>query len=246
MLETATALVLAHVLADFVLQSDQMVRGKGKPAVLLHHVAVVATATVLALGFAPILGAIGVIVASHFVIDWLKVRLGGPGFAAFATDQAAHLAVIVIVAATWPDAFRAGLWGIAPPERYMALAEQLPPAMALAAGLITTVWAGGAALKAIIAEIDLPTAAAGGNSLPKGGRVIGRLERLLIFMLVLAGQVAAIGLLIAAKSVLRFSELARDDRSVSEYVIIGTLASFAWALASAFATQAVVAALGGP
>ena len=34
---------------------------------------------------------------------------------------------------------------------------------------------------------------------------------------------------------LRFNELARDDdRRVSEYVIIGTLASFAWGLGAAF------------
>jgi len=50
--------------------------------------------------------------------------------------------------------------------------------------------------------------------------------------------------LIAAKSLLRFNELARDqDRRVSEYVIIGTLASFAWGLTTAFATRLVLAAL---
>ena len=76
------------------------------------------------------------------------------------------------------------------------------------------------------------------DSLPKGGRLIGRLERAMILMLVLAGQPDGIGFLIAAKSLLRFNDLARDkDRRVSEYVIIGTLASFAWGLAAAFATQ---------
>ena len=45
--------------------------------------------------------------------------------------------------------------------------------------------------------------------------------------------------------VLRFNELARDnDRSVSEYVIIGTLASFAWGLGAAFLARTVLAALG--
>ena len=45
MLETAVALVFAHVLADFVLQSDAMVRDKHRPTVLLRHVAVVAAVT---------------------------------------------------------------------------------------------------------------------------------------------------------------------------------------------------------
>lgn len=247
MLETATAFVLAHVLSDFVFQSDRMVREKAKAPVLLIHIAIVAATSVVALGVAPVPAALGTVVISHLVIDWLKVRVGGPGFAAFALDQAAHLAVIAGVAAAWPNAFRAGLWGILSPERAGNFADQLPAAMALAAGLTAAIWGGGAAVKAIIAEIDLPTDSAASDSLPKGGRVIGRLERLMIFMLVLAGQVGAIGLLIAAKSVLRFNELARgQDRSVSEYVIIGTLASFAWALAVAFATQAAMAALAAP
>ena len=65
----------------------------------------------------------------------------------------------------------------------------------------------------------------------------------MILMLVLADQPDGIGLLIAAKSILRFNELARDagDRRASEYVIIGTLASFAWAIGTAWATAAVLA-----
>jgi hypothetical protein len=82
-------------------------------------------------------------------------------------------------------------------------------------------------------------------SLPKGGQLIGRLERLMILMLLLANQPDGIGLLIAAKSILRFNELARDasDRRASEYVIIGTLASFAWAIATAWATATALRAL---
>ena len=56
------------------------------------------------------------------------------------------------------------------------------------------------------------------------------------------------GLLIAAKSVRRFGAVA-DDRRVSEHVITGTLASFAWAIAAAFATRSlreVLPALGIP
>ena len=54
--------------------------------------------------------------------------------------------------------------------------------------------------------------------------------------LILTGQAAGIGFLIAAKSVLRFSDT-KDDRKISEYVIIGTLASVAWAIFAAGLTQ---------
>jgi hypothetical protein len=71
--------------------------------------------------------------------------------------------------------------------------------------------------------------------------VIGQLERGLIFALVMFGQAQGVGLLIAAKSILRFGAV-KDDRRLSEYVIIGTLASFGWALVVAYATLAGLAA----
>jgi hypothetical protein len=119
--------------------------------------------------------------------------------------------------------------------------------MAAGAGLVAAVWAGGYAVQALMQGLKLPDDPASDTSLPQGGRLIGRLERLMILMLVLAGQPEGIGFLIAAKSILRFSELAREgDRRVSEYVIIGTLASFAWGLGAAYATAAALAALAGP
>ena len=69
--------------------------------------------------------------------------------------------------------------------------------------------------------------------------MIGLLERALIFLMVLAGQPAGIGFLIAAKSVLRFDTASKDQRA-SEYVIIGTLASFGWALLVSFATLSLI------
>ena len=47
--------------------------------------------------------------------------------------------------------------------------------MALAAGLIATVWAGGYAVRALMAGLKLPPDPA--DSLPQGGQLIGRLER---------------------------------------------------------------------
>ncbi len=55
------------------------------------------------------------------------------------------------------------------------------------------------------------------------GRIIGMIERILIFFFVLADQYAAIGFIIAAKGFTRFKEL--DNRDFAEYVLIGTLLS---------------------
>jgi hypothetical protein len=84
-----------------------------------------------------------------------------------------------------------------------------------------------------------PTAAA-----PPGrvGEAIGILERLLIVTLVLAGAEAAIGLVIAAKTLARFKQL--DDRDFAEYYLLGTLASVAVATISAFVAVAALDSLG--
>lgn len=55
------------------------------------------------------------------------------------------------------------------------------------------------------------------------GRIIGMLERMLIFFFVLSNQYAAIGFIIAAKGFTRFKEL--DNKSFAEYVLIGTFLS---------------------
>ena len=52
----------------------------------------------------------------------------------------------------------------------------------------------------------------------------------------------AIGFLIAAKSVLRFGAV-REEARLSEYVIIGTLASFGWAILMAIGTVMLLSAL---
>jgi hypothetical protein len=64
------------------------------------------------------------------------------------------------------------------------------------------------------------------KSLENAGRWIGRLERFLILTLVLLKQYEAIGLLVAAKSIFRFSE----SRNVGEYILVGTLISFTIAI----------------
>jgi hypothetical protein len=244
MLETVVALLLGHVLGDFVLQTDEMVRNKRKLPMLAAHVAVVVAASWLALGFAPVPLALLLVAVSHFAIDWLKLNHGGSGFAAFILDQAAHLVMILLAATLAPDAYRSGLWGIGAVQAALPWLNALPAAMAAAAGLIATIWAGGYAVQALMSAIDMSGPPA--PSLPKGGQLIGRLERLMILMLVMGDDIAAIGFLIAAKSVMRFNEIAReDDRRVSEYVIIGTLASFAWAIGTGFATRIALTALRG-
>lgn len=63
------------------------------------------------------------------------------------------------------------------------------------------------------------------------GKYIGILQRLFVLGFILLNQWSSIGLLIAAKSVFRFSDLSRaKDRKLTEYILIGTLISFGLAI----------------
>ncbi|MGF1665490.1 MAG: hypothetical protein ACFCVC_04375 [Acidimicrobiia bacterium] len=74
------------------------------------------------------------------------------------------------------------------------------------------------------------------------GRWIGVLERLLIFVLVVMGEAGAAGLVVAAKSILRYPEISGKTPTINpEYVLVGSLTS--WLLAFAVG-GGVVAALG--
>lgn len=231
MTETLAALLLAHVLADFVFQTNWMVANKRRPEGLaLHGLVVLATAVAVT-------GTIGLgllwLTALHIGIDAVKAHARqtlGP----FLLDQAAHLATIAALALWQPMIWAQGLW---------ADQTALPALMFLAAGAIMATRVGGFAvghlMEPFAARLPADVTA---ESLPGAGRVIGLLERGLIFALILLGQPAGVGLLIAAKSILRFGAL-KDDRALSEYVIIGTLASFAWAILVGFATLSGLTAL---
>jgi hypothetical protein len=68
-----------------------------------------------------------------------------------------------------------------------------------------------------------------GNTLGNAGKWIGIIERIIILTLVIQNQYEAIGLLIAAKSLLRFSEANRPEEK-TEYLLIGTLISISTAI----------------
>ena len=69
--------------------------------------------------------------------------------------------------------------------------------------------------------------------LDSAGKWIGIVERILILLFIIMNQFGAVGFLIAAKSVFRFGSISNpDDQMRAEYILIGTLISFALAIAT--------------
>jgi len=229
MIETFTALLFAHALADFLFQTNWINANKHRPHVMLLHGAIVLVTAQAAIGRpdAPELLALA---AAHLVIDGIKTWGKFTSLTAYITDQAAHIATIAAVAAYAP-----GLWASGPWSAFPALL----PLMALGAGLIIALIAGQYAVSLLMRPHGPRIRSAG---LHLGGQQIGLLERGLIFLFILTSHPIGVGFLVGAKSILRFGTATKDQRT-AEYVIIGTLASFGWAIAVTLATQGLLSML---
>jgi hypothetical protein len=233
-LDLGLALLCAHLVGDFIAQTDGMAAGKKNPAILAGHAAIQAALAYILAGRWGLWPVPMWVFITHGAIDFAKVRMGRKGTAFFLADQAAHLAVLLILASAcgpgdlsrWQSLFGHG-W-----SRILLIACGAIICIRVAAILI------GFWVEPYLDEIQR----AGSPGVPvrglsNGGRVIGQWERSLIFLLVLIGQPGAIGFLVAAKSIFRFGELTdRQNRMEAEYITIGTLMSFGIALAVAGAT----------
>jgi hypothetical protein len=240
-------LLAAHVLGDFLLQNDDWVRRKQYFPVLLKHVLVLGALSYLLVGILRAWEMTLVVILSHGLIDAIKTRSKRDNLLVFSLDQFVHILILILVAALvvqWELYPGEGLWLRWFGGGYLDV-------LVLFTGAVLSTYVGGFVVgygvKPFLDAIQARDAHAeekgdvggvGARGFEEGGRVIGYLERALIFILVLVNQAGAIGFLIAAKSVLRFGELReRENRMEAEYIIIGTLFSFTYGLAIAFLTR---------
>ena len=228
----------AHLLADFFLQTDKLCKAKNKPgkkgviAQLAHAFIHALSAYILLADWTNWIIPL-VIFVSHLIIDVLKSRLHGKGTVAFLCDQAVHILVIVLVW-WWLYADNAHECGwlarvISSKQLWAAIVAYLiitKPASVLISKFIKN-W--------------IPSNNMQGQGMPRAGEWIGYIERVLILTFVITGNIEAVGFLLAAKSVFRFGDLNKaKEIKITEYVLLGTLASFTIALLVAFALSSIL------
>ena len=157
------------------------------------------------------------------MIDGVKAKYAD-NIQSFLADQLAHFIVLFSI---WLWIINPGFVGVEASGQ--AILAQTKIWVIIAAYLVI-IWPSSVLINKITEkwrrDISEKEGAEKDKSLENAGRWIGWLERFLILTFVLLQQYAAIGLLVAAKSIFRFSE----SRKVGEYVLIGTLLSFAIAI----------------
>lgn len=220
------SLLLAHVLGDFLLQPKAWIEGRAalhwRSKGLWLHVLIHVVLAFLFLIIGPakplyiIIGLPLVIGISHLCIDvWKSYK--GASLKFFILDQIAHILVLVLLCIWVDTSSRKGLMALliwlGNPITHLKLVFFLmatfPAGLVIAK--LTEKW-----------RSQLPEH----ESLANAGMWIGVLERLLIMIFIVIGKFEAIGLLIAAKSLLRFADKDNASGKRTEYILIGTLLSF--------------------
>ena len=191
-------LYLAHLLTDFVFQSDRLVTRKSRGSILaygehggIHFLAATLFSGLAVPGLWKSVEFYGFILGLTFVhlgIDWGKLRLIRSnmiedGAASFLGDQAIHFLTVCITA-----------WLIARPS-----------------------------VLSVIAKMRLHISGETTNEMQNAGMYIGWLERFVVLTALVLQSPATVGLILTAKSIARYPEL--KSVRFAEYFLIGTLLS---------------------
>ena len=223
-------LLLAHILTDFVLQPTAWIahkrRHKIKSKYLLLHALIAGGLTYIFLQQWQLWAVPLLIAITHFSIDLWKLSTNKDNLTYFLWDQFLHLFVILLAWVYLID-------GSGEIGSFLKFSANSPTVLVIIIGYLLVVFPAGFMVgkaterwQGAIEEI-----AGKNNSLKSAGRYIGIFERVLVLTFILTGNFSAIGFLIAAKSILRFSDkTGTGARKQTEYVLIGTLMSFATAI----------------
>ncbi len=227
-------LLLAHIFSDFMLQPAGWVTHKlqyrERSRFLYFHILVTGALAYVATWHIDGWKISLLIMVTHYLIDLWKLYCRNNLFY-FVADQLLHVLVIVL---GWMIFYHGFNFQIAANFNW-------PIIWLYSFVFAFIIWPVGYFISFATASWRKKLEEDAGESLEQAGKYIGMLERILVMIFILTGRYETIGLLIAAKSILRFNE--SKARKHTEYVLIGTMLSFAITLVAGLAAQYYVAAL---
>ncbi|WP_342676822.1 DUF3307 domain-containing protein [Methanofollis sp. UBA420] len=233
------SLVISNLLVDFVLQPDRWVADKTKNKwhssyLYIHGALAGVLAFVPSLYFCGWILAIGVFIIvclTHFIIDGFKAHLNDTdGNSAtykdvrlFFVDQTLHILVLILI--WWC------ICGLNPAPSNLYFDDvTIYNVIVILLGYLIVLWPGGVFIGKLMGYIELKAnkekKGIEDDGLKNAGTYIGYLERFLILSFILVDQYTAIGFLVGAKAIFRYT----DKRDISEYILTGTLLSYSVAI----------------
>lgn len=237
-------MLVGHVLGDFYFQTNKMVKNRKKhfSAVVKHSLIYFSVITAILICGIPMspqrITLCATTSMAHFLIDslkfvyqtheasfpeWFKKNL-------FILDQLTHIISLVVCWLIWGKSLGVR-WFI---SQEMTHLPDLPITIFLGFLLIMR------PVSIFIAENLLPNykspksvTLTDNDVLQNAGRIIGYLERIIVFILLLYQQFSTIAFVLTAKSVARYKDI-ENNRASAEYYLIGTLMSVSCTLVISF------------
>lgn len=213
-IELFLCLFLAHLVADFILQTRRICIDKTEkrwrsPYHYGHAAVVLGLSWLVAFDVRFWWSAV-IIGVSHFLIDmWKSYREERVEW--FTVDQLLHIMVLAGVSFLWCRLYD---WSIP--------FDISPEIIAIAVAALICWKPANIFIKLMLKHYSVNMPEENTFSGFNAGALIGNLERWLILVFVLLHRYEALGLLIAAKSIIRFGE---KETTKTEYVLAGTLLS---------------------
>jgi hypothetical protein len=227
---------LSYLVVDFLIQPSWSFRDKRRVRDLLIHAVtfiIIALALINVDLTKRILLAILVLAVARAIEDFVKVNFSRDEWLAFSFDQIGNLLMIAIVS-IYLGTNRGGnlqeIFNILTSSKKLYLFLSVYVAVVFGGGYFVQ-----KVTQYFMRHIDegLLQSKPG---LPSAGKYIGWLERFLVVTFIVGGYPEGIGLLLAAKALVRYPEIKNDDKyHFAEYFLIGTLTSVALALLAGFA-----------
>lgn len=233
--EPFVVLLIAHLIGDFVLQTEQMALKKGNMLnwLVLHALELGAITWLLC--WSPLVWpVVFVVFLTHLVFDWVKPRLPGHPLKWYIWDQAGHITTLLLCAYWMADRGGLGLEQM-PLTRIVSLNILVLVAAYLVVGRPITVgvylflkpWQ-----DELIRANGNGAAASPVTGLERSGVWVGSLERFLTLTCVLVGEYTPIAGIVIAKAILRYGEISQPHfRKRADYFILGTIGSVGLAIA---------------
>ncbi|MCC7518092.1 MAG: DUF3307 domain-containing protein [Verrucomicrobiae bacterium] len=235
LIEPFLALFIAHLIGDFVLQTESMALKKGHVfGWLVLHALELGLITWLLCWRFEVWPVVVVVFLTHLIFDWIKPRLKGHPLQWYVVDQLAHVFTLFLCAIWMMNKL---------PLTSMPLSSVISPAvqvllaaylmilrpLTIGMGLFLKPW-----------QDELQHANGNANSGPEGpitgltrsSEWIGNLERFFVLTAVLVQQEWLVVGVLIAKAILRAPELFKtDQRRRADYIILGTFGSVGLAFA---------------
>ena len=214
-------LIIAHFLTDFILQPTSWIKErqakKWRSGKLYLHALVTAAIAYFLSGLWATWWLPVFVFVTHLLTDlWKSYRPAKMTY--FLIDQLLHIIALVIlwivIFHKWDETaiFLSQIYHSVKFLTVIGAYIFITWPMGIMVGLATERWRDEAGVNA--------------EGLARAGMWIGFFERFLILTFILIDQYTAVGLLIAAKSILRFNDKEGNTQKKTEYVLIGTLMSF--------------------